>query len=189
MIIYTSSCKIRSFESSDVEEFYSLVHEDIIEKYVRYMYCKNLAHAQEFVNDYIQGDCKNEFYLVIEKEGNIVGCIIALKIKESILDVAVCLGKNFRGQGIMKEAMEGFITWLKENTEYYRLDIAINKNNTSSLKLIDKIGAELYRFERDNYFYHILHFIFSHYINKYNIFIAEDGIFSAEFASGKLHKE
>lgn len=155
MIIHTDNCKLRSFQSDDVEDFYNLVHDEAVEKYVRYAYCKNMKQARISVSDYMLGDCKNDFYLVIEKNGIMVGCIIAVRIKEGALDVSVCIGKDFRGQGIMLEAMNGFIIWLKENTEYLRLDIAINMNNSSSLKLIDKIGAELYKVINDTYYYRI----------------------------------
>ena len=107
------------------------------------------------MDDYIQGNCRDDFYLAVEKEGKMVGCIIAIRIKKTILDVSVLMGKKFRGQGIMKEAMEGFIEWLKENTKYCNLSIAIKQTNKSSLRLASKIGAEAYGIANDTCFLRI----------------------------------
>lgn len=155
MIIYTANLTIRKFKAGDEEEFYSLAHEEAVKEYVRYAYCKNLAQAKESVDDYIQGNCRDDFYLAVEKEGKMVGCIIAIRIKKTILDVSVLMGEKFRGQGIMKEAMKGFIEWLKENTKYCNLSIAIKQTNKSSLRLASKIGAEAYGIANDTYFLRI----------------------------------
>ena len=131
MIIHTANCKLRPFESDDVDNFYAMVHDDVIKEYVPYVYCKNRHDAKISVQDYMNGDCKNDFYLVIVKDDIIVGCIIAVRTKELTLDVSVCVNKRDRGKGIMLEALEGFILWLKTYTEYQNLEMTININNES----------------------------------------------------------
>lgn len=156
MIIHTANYELRTFEKGDVDEFYELAHDDAIEKYVPYVYCKKRRDAEIAIRDYMKGDCRNDFYLGIVKNNIIVGCIIAVRTKNFILDVLVCVKEEERGKGIMLEALNGFILWLKNYTEYQKLQMAINMYNDSSLRLFDKIGAELYRQKNNNYYYQII---------------------------------
>ena len=156
MIIHTTNYKLRTFEKTDIDEFYCMVHEEEIAKYVKYVYCNNRHDARLAVSDYMNGDCKNDFYLLIEKDGVLVGCIVAIKLKEDTLDICWCIRVGYRGQGIMLEALTAFIQWLKTNTQYKYLDAIINIYNESSLRLVKKIeGNFCYLQKHDNCYYRI----------------------------------
>ena len=156
MIIHTTNCTLRTFQESDIDEFYLMVNDEEIQKYVKYIYCKNHHDARIAVSDYMNGDCKNDFYLLIEKDGVLVGCIVAVKIKDSTLDLSACVREGYRGKGIMIQALNAFFEWLKVNTEYTRLDAVVSIYNESSLRMVEKLeGAYCYRQKNDNSYYRI----------------------------------
>lgn len=156
MIIHTTNCTLRTFQESDIDEFYLMVNDEEIQKYVKYIYCMNHHDARLAVLDYMNGDCKNDFYLLIEKDGILVGCIVAVRIKDLTLDLSACVRKGYRGKGIMIEALNAFFEWLKVNTEYTRLDAVVSIYNESSLRMVEKLeGAHCYRQKNDNSYYRI----------------------------------
>lgn len=156
MIILTPQYKLRTFEKNDIDEFFLMVHDELIAKYVKYVYCKNRHDARLAILDYMKGDCKNDFYLLIEKDGKLVGCIVAVKIKDFTLDLSYCVKEGYRGKGIMLEALNAFFEWLKANTEYKYLNAMVSIYNDSSIRLIEKIeGVSCYRQKNDNSYYRI----------------------------------
>lgn len=144
MIIQSNNkITMRSFRLDDVEEFYENVHNDSkIEQYVSGVYVSNITEAVENVEVYEKGDCVNDFYIVIEIDGEMVGMIVAVRTFPMTLDISVIVFEKYRGQGIMKDSMEMFIEWLKENTNYENLSFIIKKENTASLKLAQKLNLQ-----------------------------------------------
>lgn len=146
MIIHAGSYILRSFEytEKDIKNFYEISHDTEVKKYVPYAYSKNYDEAKETVEAYSEGDCKNDFYLCIQdKNGEVVGAIIAVRMITTVLDVSVLIATKHRGKGIMKIAMNSFIIWLKSNTNYTQLSLVIEESNNSSKRLAEKIGAEI----------------------------------------------
>ena len=146
MIIHAGNYILRSFSCAerDVKSFYEISHNPEVQMYVPYAYSQNYADARETVKVYSEGDCKNDFYLCIQDQNETaVGVIIAIRMYTTILDVSVLVTTEHRGKGIMKIAMNSFITWLKENTNYTHLSLVIEKSNSSSKRLATKIGAEV----------------------------------------------
>lgn len=151
MKIQAGQYTLRSFQDSDVIPFYNIAHDDIVKKYVSYAYPEDYENANEMVQDYVLGDCKNDFYLLIEKDSNVIGAIIAVRIVDKILDVSAFLGKDYRQKGIMTIAMTSFKKWLKQYTSYRELRMHINKDNDVSNCQVKKIGGIKLR-EKENAF-------------------------------------
>ncbi len=146
MIIHTKNYTLRSFTPNDATEFFHMVNGDeVIEEYVPYSYVNTMEEACENVEDYSNGDCKNDFYLLIEKNGKMVGAIIAVRMIGMTLDTSLLVFKKYRGKGIMSEALTAFIQWLKKSTQYESLVLVIRNDNLPSIKLAWDCGAELER--------------------------------------------
>lgn len=156
MIIYTDNYIIRNLTNCDTKSFYELAHDKLVKKYVPYSYCKDYNMAKENMSYYIKGDCKNDFYLAILKSDELIGSIIATKLDSSTLDVCTLVLSKWRGKGVMTEAMNGFIKWLKENTLYLNLNMVVEKSNIASIKQILKINGKLYNSDSKKNFYRIL---------------------------------
>ena len=138
----TKNYVIRSFSISDSDEFFEVVHEQFIKKYVPYAYCETREDSREMMADYVKGDCRRDFYLAICKDNKIVGAIIAVEIYKKILDCSLVVSKDYRNQGVMKESLSGFIDWLKENSStILGLDLVIKKENIASRSLAKSLNA------------------------------------------------
>ena len=149
MKIHSNKITLRSFTLDDVEQFYELVHNDsAIEEYVPYAYVHNITETVENIEAYVEGDCINDFYLVIEVDGVMVGSIIAIRALPKTLDLSLIIFEKHRGQGIMNESLKIFIDWLKNNTDYKTLIYAVKNDNASSIKLAKKFNVSLS--SRDN---------------------------------------
>lgn len=153
MEIQAGEYKLRSFTEDDAINFYYLAHDEIVRKYVPYAYPKNIKYAHEMVKDYVKGDCINDFYMLIQHNKDLVGMIIAVKIKWRTLEVSAFISPEYRGKGIMTIAMKSFKKWLSDNTEYERLLMFIEEENIASNCQIKKIGGA-----------------FSHVYEKYNVY-------------------
>lgn len=141
MVIQAGEYKLRSFNENDILSFYSVAHDELVKKYVPYAYPKDIEEAKELAFYYSRGDLKNDFYLVIQKEDIFIGMIIAVRTIEKSLDVSAFISKDFRGKGIMTIAMNSFIKWLHDNTDYEVLLMNINRENVASNHQIKKIGG------------------------------------------------
>lgn len=157
MIIYGKNCILRAFDLKDVKSFYGIAHDDDVKSFVPYAYPENMHEAFENVYAYSCGDMKNDFYLVIERDGEIVGAIISVRTNEDSLDTSAFISKNYRGMGIMTDAMNTFVKWIKENTNYKKLVMTIDLKNVASNHQIKKIGG-IFMMEKDSY-------------NVYNVFV------------------
>ncbi|MBR2587994.1 MAG: GNAT family N-acetyltransferase [Bacilli bacterium] len=157
MIIQTGKYILRNFTKSDVKDFFNMVNGDeIIEDYVPYAYVHNMQEAFENVKEYTQGDCKNDFYLVIEKKGKMVGAIIAQRTIGKTLDTSIFISKKYRGKGIMTESLEAFVQWLRKNTNYEAIFLVIRNDNSASIRLAQKCGAVLQREIEEDKVYRII---------------------------------
>ena len=148
---------LRSFTKQDAEDFFELSHNDsLIQDFVPYAYPNDIKEAVKMIEAYSNGDCKNDFYLVIEKEKQMVGIIIAVRTIRLNLDTSAVIFKQYRNNGIMTIAMNAFIKWLKENTNYEKLCLSINKRNKASIHQSQKIGAIIEKEQSDSLLLNII---------------------------------
>lgn len=148
ILVETERLVLRSFETTDADEYFKIISDDAIKKYVPYASVFSLNSARELVNDYCLGDFKNDFYVVFkDKQTNvIVGAIIAVKISSCALDVCYLVGPNLRNKGYMKEALMGFINYLINSTLIYSyLQLTIEDENIASREVVTSCGGKIFR--------------------------------------------
>lgn len=156
MIIHAEQYSLRSFTINDTTVFYNLAHDYKIKKYVPSAYPQDLKEAFEIIETYENGDCINDFYLVIEKQNEMIGAIIAVRTFSLTLDVSTIISEQYRGQGIMTKVLTSFIEWLKNNTNYEKLSFVIKKDNVPSIRQVLKCKAVLKKENEENYFYEVI---------------------------------
>ena len=148
---------LRSFAKQDAKDFFKLSHNDkLIKEFVPYAYPNDIKEAEEMIETYSNGDCKNDFYLVIEKENQMIGIIIAVRTIGLNLDTSAVIYNQYRNNGIMTISMNAFIKWLKENTNYEKLCLCISKRNKASIHQSKKIGSILEKDESDSLLFNII---------------------------------
>jgi len=144
MIIHAKDFVLRNFAMDDVSTFYSMMHNDsAIKEYVPSAYPHDCEEAYMLVKLYSAGDNKNDFYLIIEKDGIMIGLIIAVRTVGRNLDTSAIIFKPYRGKGVMTIVLNHFKQWLQTNTDYEVLSMVVRNDNVSSLKQIQKCGVTL----------------------------------------------
>ena len=140
----------------DVKEYYQMAHNDeAIKKYVPSSYPSDPREAYELVGTYSQGDCSNDFYLLIEKNGIMIGAIIAVRTIGKTLDTSAFIFKPYRGKGIMTIVLSEFRDWLKRYTDFEEMSLVIKKGNNMSLMQAQKCGVVFQKEDEENEFYKI----------------------------------
>ena len=120
-------------------------------RYLSGVYVTSLEQAYENIAFYRKNNGNGDFYIAIrkwnaEEKGTLLGLIIATrpieKIKAKSLEVAYLMGRDFRGNGYMQEAIRGFIP-IAQTLGYQQLLFEIVEDNKCSIKVIENLGAQL----------------------------------------------
>jgi RimJ/RimL family protein N-acetyltransferase len=137
------------FDCADAEEYFHVVCDADIRKYVQYASTFSKESTLMLISAYVAGDFKNDFYLEIREKATqkIVGAIIAIRVSATGLDVSYLIGRNFRDRGYMKEALAGFINYLITSPEHFYsyLEFTIENENIMSQHVVKSFGATPFR--------------------------------------------
>ena len=145
MIISTERLTMRPFGIEHLNEFYNILQEDKILKYLPGVYSSNIEEVKENIEIYQNGDFINDFYFVIEskKDKSIVGGLICVRTTSNVYDMSYFIKKSQRRQGYMYEALNAFCNALKANNKQVTIYFTVRRDNYESLALVRKIGATL----------------------------------------------
>lgn len=140
-VVESERLLLRQFDLADVEEYYQMTQDPLIQSYVSFA-CENTLEDtyEAFELCYSVKNNPYDYYLIMEDKTShkIVGAIISTAIKTSplVLDVCILTGARYRQQGYMSEALTAFVGAVPKETE---LLFAIKKENTASLKTVTKL--------------------------------------------------
>lgn len=140
-VVESERLLLRQFEIADVEEYYQMTQDPLIQHYVPHSYENTIEETYEaFEFSYSVKNNPYDFYLILEHKTThkIVGAIISTTTKTSplTLDVGVLTAAEYRRQGYMFEALLAFKDAIPKGTE---LLFAIRKDNIASIKTITKL--------------------------------------------------
>ncbi len=140
-VVESERLLLRQFELADVEEYYQMTRDPLIQYYVSHAYETTIEETYEaFELSYSVKNNPYDFYLILEhKETHkIVGAIISTACKTSplTLDVGILTAAEYRRQGYMFEALMAFKDAIPQGTE---LLFAIKKENLASIKTVTKL--------------------------------------------------
>lgn len=154
ILVETERLVLRNFEMTDVDEYFGIVSDKVIKRYVPYASAFSKEAVCSLVSDYCLGDFKNDFYVVFKDKQTmkIVGAIIAVKIPTtSCLDVSYLVNPALRDKGFMKEALMGFISFLLNSSFMYSyLQLTIENENTASQEVAKSCGGKPFKVLRNS---------------------------------------
>ena len=147
IIAETKRLVLQSFHEINVEEYFNIISDPEIKKYVPYASAYSLETANQYILAYCEGDFENDFYIVFKdkEHSKIIGAILAVKMSPAVLDISYLIHPNYRNMGFMKEALGAFITYISENTNYSSLRFTIENENLISQNVVKSYGATRYR--------------------------------------------
>lgn len=139
-IIESERLLLRKFTLNDAKDFYKIIRDRKIKRYVPIACLKTLKETQETINNYYSHcDCMQDFYLVIEDKQShkIIGAIFAFGLLASkTFEMDILIAKRQRRKGYMTEALLAFISNLPKGSELF---FVVDKTNKASLKTVSKL--------------------------------------------------
>ena len=155
MIIRTKRLVLRPFEMEDIAWYYDLVQDSELTSTLRNLQVDTVEEAKKHLMIFSNGDCQNDFYYVIaDKNKNVLGIIIAVKITRRTFDVSYFLKKEYRHNGYMHEALENLVETIREEDPFLRMRLQIEKGNVASFNVAKKFDPVIHEKE-DNYMCYI----------------------------------
>lgn len=140
-VVESERLRLRQFELSDVEEYYQMTRDPLIQTYVPYAYETSVKKTYNaFKQYYSSNNNPYDFYLILEDKSSkkIVGAIISTAITTMPLSLDVCIltAAECRRKGYMFEALLAFKDAIPKSTE---LLFTVDKENIPSLNTIRKL--------------------------------------------------
>ena len=150
--IKSSRLILRPFTISDTENYFDMLADSEIQKYINFYPCFLFFHeVLEKVKEFSKCDFKTNFYFVIENSSTheLVG---ALLVKQTFFNnkfrVTMMIHKDHRKKGYMTEALNAFIDYIPCNS---KLVFIIYKKNYASLRTVGKLpGLKKTPYELDS---------------------------------------
>ena len=140
-VVESERLRLRQFELYDVEEYYQMTQDPLIQTYVSFACEQTLENTYEaFELCYSVKNNPYDFYLILEDKTShkIVGAIISTAVTTTPLSLDVCIltAAEYRGKGYMSEALLAFKDAIPKSTT---LIFTVDKENQASLSTVRKL--------------------------------------------------
>lgn len=144
MVLKGDRIILRKFKKEDAEEYLKIANETAVKQYLSFASPDDLEECIELIENYSNLDFINDFYFVIEDRiiHQLIGALLCFRTTTYTLDTSYFIAKDYRGNGLILEALEVFIDYLSKNTVYKTLFFMINHNNLSSKRIMEKLGSK-----------------------------------------------
>lgn len=146
VVIRTERLLLRPWREKDAEILQSIANHKSISKFTRVPYPYKLKDAKKFIRDSAKKRRKKEefcFAIVIKNTNELIGSISLVKINwfYKWAEVGYWIGKDFRGNGFMSEAVRGLLDYGFKKINLNRIEINCFVENKASKRVIEKVGG------------------------------------------------
>lgn len=157
LLLCSERIVLRQFFKEDVESYYSIAHDPLVQLYVPYAYTETIGEALDLLENYETYDFVNDFYFAIcdAKTEKLVGALLAFRTFSRILEVCYFVGQEHRGNEYCLEALHLFVDYLEKHTSYTSLFFDVRQDNVASRKIMQKLGLSVA--SNQDYFHLPLH--------------------------------
>lgn len=142
----TANFLIKNITSKDFKDIFEIYSDKSIMKYDS----KNILTSIEETNELINKGIKNRWFIrfsIVDKNShNIIGTIALhhLDFENQKAQIGYNLKSQYWNKGIMSEVLHCMLEYIKNNTNIKELEASINKENIASVKLVEKLGFNMY---------------------------------------------
>ena len=145
---------LRPWKLSNVKELQKLANDESIAKYTTVPFPYGEKDALEFIGRAEPNLKENveHCFAIVDRENNvIIGSTSILKIdsRNKKAEIGYWLGKDFRKQGFMQEALQLLLDYGFEKLGLNRIGISCATGNKDSRKVIEKAGGKFEGIERE----------------------------------------
>ena len=139
---------LKEIQKSDLDEFYRIANEKGVEKYVGFMYPEDVEDA-EVTLDFLMDPEYICFKISESESGNMVGIIFGDEVSEDEIDISFFIGNEYRKKGYCAMAVTLYEEYLKQHTEFKKMQFYIKKKNRKSQNVMKRLG--IHEKSRDKY--------------------------------------
>jgi len=143
---------LRRVDFSDIEFLWYLRNQFDVRKYSKKMRKIPWEEHIEWILPIILRTSGDNEIFIIQKSGKPIGQV---RIYYKTFDIAISILKEFRGKGIATKTLGMVIKKIRNQKKAKYLMAQINKNNSPSIKLFEKLGFE-FKQKRGNWLKYIL---------------------------------
>ncbi|MBL7051694.1 MAG: GNAT family N-acetyltransferase [Nanoarchaeota archaeon] len=144
IILQGKRINVRTFKKSDANSLQENINERLISQFTHAPYPYKLQDAKDFIvlsNTKLKS--KESYFLGIEfkETGKIIGGISLMDVdwdkKEA--ELGYWIGKNYRGKGLMKEAVDIILKFGFMDLKLERITADVSTRNPGSRKVVEKM--------------------------------------------------
>lgn len=139
----TDSFVLRKLKDSDKKDLLEVLNDSSVQHYIPGLFSSTLEDLHHI---YILSNLNNTLLLVIEdiSSKKVIGVILAHIDSDLLGYVSYVVHKDFRGKGVMSEALKIFIRYVYINKLARCIQFSVNFNNKSSLQVMNKLHIPFY---------------------------------------------
>jgi ribosomal-protein-alanine N-acetyltransferase len=143
-ILTTERLTLRQLLISDEEEIFTLRSDREINKYLDRQLSNTIGDARNFiskVNENINKNISLYWAITIGNSNTLIGtiCLYGFSDENNNCEIGYELLSNFKGQGIMKEALEKVIDYAFNKIKVQKIEAFLHRDNLRSVNLLEKL--------------------------------------------------
>lgn len=133
--------ELRKYSENDLEDYFKLVNNEGVKRFLPYMYCDNINVARAILKRKIDVDVNKKRIYAIEHimDKHVIGEIAAV-INGKTAEAEFMISPEYRGKGYSREAFVALLDIIRnENLKINKMKALVMEKNKSSRKMLSKL--------------------------------------------------
>lgn len=158
-VLQAERLTLRQITSADVDAVFALRSDADTMRYIPRPLAKNAEDALKLIGAFdemlVKKECINWAITLSDNESLLIGmiCLIRIQPENFRTEVGYILHPDFRGQGIMLEAVNRIVEYAFEDLKFHTLEAVIDPRNIASQKVLDAAGFIREGLFKDKFYY------------------------------------
>ncbi len=150
----TERLTLRGMRVSDAEDMFAYAQYEPVTRYLTWTPHPNVKHTKEYLTYVSQRYRTGDFFdwaIVSREDGHMIGTcgFTAFDFPSDSAEIGYVLNPVYHGRGLATEAVREVIRFGFEELKLHRIEAKFMKENTRSLKLMERVGMQFEGYARE----------------------------------------
>ncbi len=150
----TERLTLRGMRVSDTEDMFAYAQHESVTRYLTWTPHPNLKHTKEYLTYVGQRYRTGDFFdwaVVCKEDGRMIGTcgFTSFDFTSDCAEIGYVLNPEYHGRGLATEAVREIIRFGFEDLKLHRIEAKFMKENTRSLKLMERVGMRFEGYARE----------------------------------------
>ncbi len=150
----TERLTLRGMRVSDAEDMFAYAQYEPVTRYLTWTPHPNVKHTKEYLTYVSQRYRTGDFFdwaIVSREDGRMIGTcgFTAFDFPSDSAEIGYVLNPAYHGRGLATEAVREVIRFGFEELKLHRIEAKFMKENTRSLKLMERVGMQFEGYARE----------------------------------------